>query len=79
MEEFANDRVITFLLNSFPKEEKTGERIVEKYNENNIPQLDVKDKTFLQTINEFFRKYWFILFILLLILSFVLWKRFLKN
>jgi hypothetical protein len=79
MEEFANDRVITFLLNSFPKEEKTGERIVEKYSENKIPQLEVKDKTFLQTVNEFFGKYWFILFILLLILSFVLWKRFLKN
>jgi hypothetical protein len=79
MEEFANDRVITFLLNSFPKEESSQERIVEKYSENKIPQLEVKDKTFLKTIHEFFGKYWFILFILLLILSFVLWKRFLKN
>lgn len=79
MEEFANDRVITFLLNSFPKEESSGERIVEKYSENKIPKVEVKDKTFFQTVNEFFGKYWFILFILLLILSFVLWKRFLKN
>jgi hypothetical protein len=79
MDEFANDSIITFLLNNFPSDKKTEEKFVEKYSESSMPQVERPDKTFLSTLSDFFKKYWFIIFVLFLILSFVLWKRFFKN
>lgn len=82
--EFQNDAIISFLLNNFPVDstQKSSVNRIEKYNDlENLENLEnkKKDEGFIQRLLEFFKMYWFLLFVFFIILLFVLWKKYLKK
>lgn len=83
--EFQNDAIISFLLNSFPVDstQKSSVSRIEKYNDlENLENLETKKKDnegFIQRVLDFFKMYWFLLFVFFIILLFVLWKKYLKK
>ncbi len=80
--EFQNDAIISFLLNSFPVDStnKSSVSRIEKYND--LENLETKkkgDQGIIQRVLDFFKMYWFLLFVFFIILLFVLWKKYLKK
>jgi hypothetical protein len=87
--DFQNDAIISFLLNKFPvnsSNKSTNSERIEKFEEfeefeklNKLSSDKKDDKTYLKRIFDFLKMYWFLLFVFLIILLFVFWKKYLKK
>jgi len=75
--EFQNDRIISFLINKFPTDDVITDKHVENYSD--VQHIKKEENSSIQRLLEFFKMYWFLMFVFFIILSFVLWKRFLKK
>jgi hypothetical protein len=78
--EFQNDAIISFLLNKFPvdsSEKLSSSNHIEKYND--LKNIKKEDRGIVQNVIEFFKMYWFLLFVFFIILLFVLWKKYFKK
>ena len=80
--EFQNDAIISFLLNKFPVDstDKLSGNRIEKYND--LENLETKkkgDQGIIQRVFDFFKMYWFLLFVFFIILLFVIWKKYFKK